>query len=1258
MSSGERVSDFKKHQDMHESGLEIDYRCPKCRECLDCKSADKTEKISIREESEMFEIRKSIELDFDNKTIKSSLPLRGKERDYLSSNRDRALKVLQQQCKKYFNDAENKPAVLEAFDKLFRNGHAKLLSQLSQEQLDQFMEKEVQHHLVWRIVFSGSHTTPCRPVMDASSRTGFRKDGSRGKCLNDMVCKGKIDSLNLLKVLLRFMTGCSAMTGDLKQFYNACKLITNQWNLQRFLWVDNLDPNGEVLEAVITTLIYGVTSVSAQSELAMKDLAEYIQAEDPELATLLILSRYVDDLLESKTTQEECLRLANAADKLFDMVGLMCKGWTISGLPPPPAVSKDGLSVGIFGVFSWYSEGDIVELKIPKLHFAKPKRGKISSVVKYFEGVSEEDMELFVPAQLSKRQACSKVASVWDLLGKITPIMPRMKLDLRETFMFFGPADWDSAMPPDLRQRWVANFWLLEKLKGLKFNRAVMPADAINNKMRLLTGVDAAQSVLIMGCWAGFQLKDGSWSNQLLIGRSLLSKNESIPKSELDSLCAGSNMAWVVRMSLKKWVDKHILFGDSVIALCWVISEKLRLSLFHRNRVLQVRRGMELKNLYHVRTDKNPADCGTRPEKVKISDVGPGSRWEVGDAWMKMDISEAVATGVLKPALDLNVSQDIEKEFKEGLIFGNKDDMFTRGHPLQTAQVVTEARVQKIKDRSDFSNYLILPTKFRFPITVRVYGYVINFVNKARRGRKMLGKLLSEAKLWFSVFSSIVGTNPSMDTIKVLTGEEKNDMVCETRVLGHFAIKKLVFANTEHQELILTDNDLHQALLYLYRKGSLEVKNFVSNKVISRIAYEVDGILLSKGRMIDGLNFKETGELGDFNLGSLGVKLSLPVLDRWSPLSYSIVQHVHWANSKHRGIETTNRISLENVSIIQGMTLYREIAMECIRCHMKRKKMLEVPMGPIAQEQLMIAPPFHITMVDLFGPVSSYVPGYEKETRNRSSLESKLYIMVAVCVTTKTVNLQAMEKKSTAAFADAFTRLSCEVGIPSMVHLDQDSGALAAFKSAELDYRDLQHKLWTQYGISFTTCPVGGHNQHGLVEAIIKSIQEIFADCGLNTSRIHATGWQTFCKLAENAYNNLPLGYSYSRSQDNTEILRILTPNMLRVGRINSRALQGPIRLPVDKKELMQQVETTYKGWFKVFSETMVPRLIHQPKWFKVDKDLKEGDLIYFQKTESALDSAWTVGQVDQLIASRDGLIRRVILKYFNASEDFPRFSD
>ena len=83
-------------------------------------------------------------------------------------------------------------------------------------------------------------------------------------------------------------------------------------------------------------------------------------------------------------------------------------------------------------------------------------------------------------------------------------------------------------MPADLRQRWVDNFWLIERLRGLKYERAVMPSDAIDTKMRILTGVDAAKAGLMMGCWGGFKLQDGSWSNKLLLGRSLLAKTMRI----------------------------------------------------------------------------------------------------------------------------------------------------------------------------------------------------------------------------------------------------------------------------------------------------------------------------------------------------------------------------------------------------------------------------------------------------------------------------------------------------------------------------------------------------------------------------------------------------------------------------------------------------------------------------------------------------------------------------------------------------------
>ena len=127
VASDERISEFKKYQEIHDAGLQVDYRCPKCQDCLDCKNSERTESISLKEEWEMYAIKQSVHLDFENGKIQCSLPLKGKERDYLSCNKDRALKVLHQQCKKYGNDPEIKQSILDAFSKLFVNGHARLI---------------------------------------------------------------------------------------------------------------------------------------------------------------------------------------------------------------------------------------------------------------------------------------------------------------------------------------------------------------------------------------------------------------------------------------------------------------------------------------------------------------------------------------------------------------------------------------------------------------------------------------------------------------------------------------------------------------------------------------------------------------------------------------------------------------------------------------------------------------------------------------------------------------------------------------------------------------------------------------------------------------------------------------------------------------------------------------------------------------------------------------------------------------------------
>ena len=107
--------------------------------------------------------------------------------------------------------------------------------------------------------------------------------------------------------------------------------------------------------------------------------------------------------------------------------------------------------------------------------------------------------------------------------------------------------------------------------------------------------------------------------------------------------------------------------------------------------------------------------------------------------------------------------------------------------------------------------------------------------------------------------------------------------------------------------------------------------------------------------------------------------------------------------------------------------------------------------------------------------------------------------------------------------------MACETGLPKHMFVDQDSAIIAALTNAEVDIRDLQQQINKEKGIIFTVCPVGGHNQHGQVERVIRSAQQAFDDCGLRNERLHATGLQTLCTIVENVYNSLPIGYSYDR---------------------------------------------------------------------------------------------------------------------------------
>ena len=242
--------------------------------------------------------------------------------------------------------------------------------------------------------------------MDASSKTPTRPDGTGGRCLNDLVCKGRVETLNLVRLVLRFAMGRFALAGDLSQFYNCLRLREDFWNLQRMLWRENLALDDVVQEAIIVTLIYGVKSVSAQSETAMVRIAREIQHKYPDLAQLLQKGRYVDDIADSKANKEEVEDIIKDGDKVFSEVGLKCKGWTLTGQNPSEEVGGDDQMIGVGGLH-WAPKIDVVVVNIPTLHFGSVRRGRLQENTDLFSG-DFEALCKFVQEKLTLRQVVSK----------------------------------------------------------------------------------------------------------------------------------------------------------------------------------------------------------------------------------------------------------------------------------------------------------------------------------------------------------------------------------------------------------------------------------------------------------------------------------------------------------------------------------------------------------------------------------------------------------------------------------------------------------------------------------------------------------------------------------------------------------------------------------------------------------------------------------------------------------------------------------
>ena len=160
-----------------------------------------------------------------------------------------------------------------------------------------------------------------------------------------------------------------------------------------------------------------------------------------------------------------------------------------------------------------------------------------------------------------------------------------------------------------------------------------------------------------------------------------------------------------------------------------------------------------------------------------------------------------------------------------------------------------------------------------------------------------------------------------------------------------------------------------------------------------------------------------------------------------------------------------------------------------------------------------------------------------------------------------------------------------------MALISQGSRIMKASIEAEVNINDIDLVLLKENKFQIKACSVSEHSMEGLAEYNIRSVAKSLEADGILRMKLHTTGFQTILKLIKNGLDNLLFGYSCGCSQVNSPVLKLIFPNLLRIGRNNSQASNGPITMLKSSGKLMDCIIGIYgcfSKWSAVRSEPLL----------------------------------------------------------------------
>lgn len=414
--------------------------------------------------------------------------------------------------------------------------------------------------------------------------------------------------------------------------------------------------------------------------------------------------------------------------------------------------------------------------------------------------------------------------------------------------------------------------------------------------------------------------------------------------------------------------------------------------------------------------------------------------------------------------------------------------------------------------------------------------------------------------------------------------------------------------------------DVFSAEIKCCKKGSHLPKNSLLNPLNPII--DNDGIIRMNGRVQN----KEAA-------------IILPGKHLFTEL---LIKYVHSMNV-HCNVQTTLQFLRNEFWIVHARVIVKKIVQKCVICFRYNKCLLKQQMSKLPTFRTEQARPFAFVGCDYAGYFEI------KMSERKNATNTKGYIALFICLTTKALHLEVVCDLSTKEFLIAFENFISRRGVPNTFYSDNGTNFIGGEKEIQqlheqwFNQTNELTKLFASKQIKFRHTPAKASHMAGIWERAVGSVKYHLKRV-LGDTKLTFRYFDHVLKQIEACLNSRPLWALTSESDD----VEVLTPShFFNFQALNTLPKPDVTHIQFNRLDLYQRLYKLYTDFWKVWSKEYVHQLQPRSKWFSKKENVKPGQIVIISD-DNTPPSRWLLGRITNVYPDSEGLIRIVDVKCKN----------